>query len=164
MASNPANNPFPGDRHDHERCVSEALERAEALCEERGLRLTPQRRRVLELVWNSHRPVGAYDILESLGENGKRAAPPTVYRALDFLIEAGLVHRLDSLNAYVGCADPAHPHNGQFLICRECRLVAEMHDEEVEALVARKAGGAGFSAETQMLEIQGLCSSCRAGG
>ena len=134
---------------------------AEEICRERRLRLTRIRRRVLELVWNSHKPVGAYDILDVLGREGQRSAPPTVYRALDFLIEAGLVHRLDSLNAYVGCAHPHDAHTGQFLICRDCRSVAELDDAEIGALVDRKAADFGFSAVRQMLEIQGLCPDCQ---
>ena len=112
--------PFPAESHDHDTCVADALAQAEEVCRRRGLRLTETRRRVLEIVWNSHKPVGAYDILEELGRDGKRPAPPTVYRALDFLIEAWLVHRLDSLSAFIGCSDPSHAHTGQFLICSEC--------------------------------------------
>ena len=154
-------NPFPAPEHDHGDCVQQALVAAESVCRDRGLRLTRIRRRVLELVWNSHKPVGAYDILDALGKEGKRAAPPTVYRALDFLIEADLVHRLDSLNAFVGCAHPHHSHTGQFLICRDCRSVAELDDPEISAVVDRKAGELGFSAVRQMLEIQGLCPDCQ---
>ncbi|MDH4107025.1 MAG: transcriptional repressor [Gammaproteobacteria bacterium] len=152
---------LPNSRHDHRLCVSQALETAERLCRERGLRFTKLRRQVLQLVWDSHKPVGAYDILDSLQRDGKRAAPPTVYRALEFLIEADLVHRLDTLNAFVGCPDPLSSHRGQFLICRECRSVAELDDAEINSLVQRKAAGLGFTAIRQMLEIQGLCSSCR---
>lgn len=153
--------PFPAKRHDHNLCVSQALETAERLCRERGLRFTTIRRQVLQLVWDSHKPVGAYDILDSLRREGKRAAPPTVYRALEFLIEADLVHRLDTLNAFVGCADPSSSHRGQFLICRECRSVAELDDAEINSLVQQKAAGFGFTAVRQMLEIQGLCGGCR---
>lgn len=138
-----------------------ALEAADSLCKDRGLRLTRTRRRVLELVWSSHRPIGAYDILEALNEQGRRAAPPTVYRALEFLIDAHLVHRLDSLNAFVGCQDPSVAHEGQFLICRECRSVAEMDDREIVNVVESKASQRGFSAIRQVLEIEGLCSACR---
>lgn len=152
---------FPPEHHDHRHCVAEALANAERLCRERGLRLTARRRRVLELVWNSHRPVGAYDILEAMSDEGRRPAPPTVYRALDFLMDAGLVHRLDSLNAFVGCRDPEHPHAGQFLICRRCRSVAELDDAELQRVVNAKVAEAGFRAEAQMLEIQGVCSRCR---
>lgn len=161
MNESASQNPFPPSGHNHRDCVSQALETADRLCRERGLRFTPLRRRVLQLVWDSHKPIGAYDILDSLQQGGKRAAPPTVYRALDFLIEADLVHRLDSLNAFVGCPDPSSPHRGQFLICRECRTVAELDDADINALVSRKASDLGFSAVHQMLEIEGLCQGCR---
>lgn len=151
---------FSLEQHDHEGCIESAIATAEALCRDRGLRFTALRRRVLELVWESHRPIGAYDILDGLG-SGKSAAPPTVYRALDFLIEAGLVHRLDSLNAFIGCADPGRRHTGQFLICRECRTVTELGDGEIENLVEAKARAHGFTAVRQILEIEGLCNSCR---
>lgn len=153
-------NLFPAPEHNHHDCVEHALETAGLICRERGLRLTPIRRRVLQLVWNSHTPVGAYDILDALSRDGKRSAPPTVYRALDFLIEADLVHRLDSLNAYVGCADPRSSHAGQFLICRECRSVAELDDTEISDLIDKKVARLGFTAVRQMLEIQGLCPEC----
>lgn len=149
------------DAHDHDRCVSRAVEIAEQVCRRKNLRFTAQRRRVLELVWNSHQPVGAYEILDQLKSDGHKAAPPTVYRALEFLIEADLVHRLDSLNAFVGCPDPRDPHAGQFLICRNCRSVAELDDGEISDVVERKAAGYGFTAIHQSLEIQGLCQDCR---
>jgi len=154
-------NPIPPSGHNHNICVSQALATAEKLCRERGLRFTALRRQVLCLVWDSHKPVGAYDILDRLKQDGKKAAPPTVYRALDFLIEADLVHRLDSLNAFVGCPDPSSSHRGQFLICRGCRTVAELDDARIDTLVQETAADLGFSAEQQMLEIQGLCSACR---
>lgn len=140
--------------------MERALQNAERLCRERGLRFTAHRRKVLELVWSSHKPVGAYDILDSLRQGGQRAAPPTVYRALEFLIEADLVHRLDSLNAFIGCPDPGSPHNAQFLICRSCHSVAELGDREISELVAGKTSAQGFTATHQTLEIQGFCQSC----
>ncbi len=160
MENTPSQPLFPAPKHNHEHCVATAIGVAENLCRDKGLRFTRLRRRVLELVWNSHRPVGAYDILSQLSKEGKAAAPPTVYRALDFLIEAHLVHRLDSLNAYVGCADPSSAHDGQFLICRQCRSVAELDDTEIQSMVDRKAASLGFTAVHQVLEIQGLCESC----
>ena len=163
MTNASLSNRFPPAQHDHGYCVSTAVEKAESLCRSRGLRFTRIRRRVLELVWNSHKPVGAYDILDSINSEGKKAAPPTVYRALDFLIEASLVHRLDSINAYVGCPDPGSSHSGQFLICRECRSVAELDDTDINRLVEQKVSDLGFSAIHQMLEIQGLCQDCRVG-
>lgn len=150
----------PPAGHDHDSCVSDAIATAERLCRERGLRFTALRRRVLTLVWDSHKPIGAYDILDKLGGEGKAAAPPTVYRALDFLIEAGLVHRLDSLNAFIGCPDPARSHAGQFLICRGCRTVVELDDPDIDDVVAKKAERLGFTETHQMLEVQGLCARC----
>ena len=152
---------IPEAGHDHDGCVAIAIRSAERLCRDRGLRFTDLRRRVLTLVWESHRPVGAYDILEKLGETGRRAAPPTVYRALEFLIDAGLVHRLDSLNAFVGCPDPARSHSGQFVICRECRTVVELDDAEIGEVVAGKARALGFTGVDQRLEVHGLCPACR---
>lgn len=146
--------------HDHKRCVASALARAEVICRERGLRLTPLRRQVLQLVWASHKPVGAYAILDSLKASGRPAAPPTVYRALEFLMTAGLVHRLDSLNAYVGCPDPAHAHNGQFLICRNCHDVIELSAGAINDRIEAVAAAAGFVAERQMLEVRGICAHC----
>ena len=99
---------FLSDEHDHRRCVANALDDAEAVCAERGARLTPVRRRVLEIIWQSHRPLGAYAILEVLSGEGHSPAPPTVYRALEFLLTHGLVHRLSSLNAFIGCS-PSRP-------------------------------------------------------
>jgi len=125
------------------------------------VRLTDIRLRVLELVWRSHQPAGAYDVLKELTKERSSAVPPTVYRALDFLIEADLVHRLDSINAFVGCPVPGSSHTGQFLICRECRSVAELDDADINLLVEQKALDLGFSAIHQMLEIQGLCQDCR---
>jgi Fur family zinc uptake transcriptional regulator len=151
----------PAAGHDHDDCVTRAMAAAERVCRERGLRFTSLRRRVLGLVWESHRPAGAYEILERLGEEGRPAAPPTVYRALEFLIDAGLVHRLDSLNAYIGCPDPSSSHTGQFLICRQCRSVLELDDPDIEEILRSKARLLGFTAVHQMLEIQGLCGDCR---
>ncbi|RMD92342.1 MAG: transcriptional repressor, partial [Alphaproteobacteria bacterium] len=87
--------------HDHRACAAAALARAEARCRESGLRLTPLRRRVLEILLESHRPLGAYDILARLRADGRPAQPPVAYRALDFLVAHGLAHRLHSLNAFL---------------------------------------------------------------
>ena len=152
---------FPAQPHDHAACVDDALETAEALCAERGARLTPLRRQVLELVWSSHRPIGAYDILDRMDTGARRAAPPTVYRALDFLIEQGLVHRIESMNAYVGCNHPGRSHSGQFLICRECGEVAELDDKQLRTLLREKAAGLGFELQSQTVELVGFCANCR---
>jgi len=156
--SNPA---FHRDGHDHESCVETALDRAAQLCGERGARLTDMRREVLELIWRGHEPIGAYDLLDALRAKHPGAAPPTVYRALDFLIGQGLVHRIESLNAYVGCNRPERSHAGQFLICETCGATAELDDPGIEAAVQRRAEALGFAVGRQTIEARGLCPKCR---
>lgn len=153
---------FGTSRHDHRRCVAEALDKAAALCASRGARLTELRRQVLELVWRSHEPVGAYAVLEQLQRDRGGAAPPTVYRALDFLLAQGLIHRLESLNAFIGCPIPERRHNSQFLICTECGGVAEIDDARIDAAIARSAERQGFSVEHLTVELQGRCPACNA--
>ncbi|WP_116817752.1 Fur family transcriptional regulator [Pseudomonas syringae] len=157
------NTPLASRPHDHSRCVHSALAEADALCAKQGLRLTTLRRRVLELVWQSHKPLGAYDILAVLSdEDGRRAAPPTVYRALDFLLENGLVHRIASLNAFTGCNHPTHAHQGQFLICRLCHAAIELQHPAISNAVVDAAAGVGFAVEGQTVEIVGVCAGCKA--
>jgi len=151
---------FRSPAHDHRRCVSDALARAETVCAARRARLTTSRRHVLELVWQAHQPVLAYDLLEQLRAQQPRAAPPTVYRALEFLQGLGLVHRIESLNAYVGCADPSRPHSGQFLICQRCRAVAELDDTAIAAAIEARARTAGFRCDSQTVEVRGHCARC----
>ncbi|MFN4088680.1 MAG: Fur family transcriptional regulator [Alphaproteobacteria bacterium] len=150
-----------GDGHDHRVCVEDALAVAGRVCAERGAQLTALRRRVLELIWASHRSVKAYDLLHQLGTAEKPAKPPTVYRALDFLIEQGLVHKVESLNAYVGCPHPTAPHEGQFLICVACGRVDEMPDPALPAAIQRAALAAGYAVEGQTVEVRGRCAQCR---
>lgn len=151
----------PRTSHDHTRCIDDALDAAAEICARRGARLTPLRRRVLELVWAGHRAVKAYDLLARLGAG---AMPPTIYRALDFLVAQGLVHRLESLNAYVGCPRPRADHDSQFLICEGCGIVDEIDAPELAAEVCRRAGAAGFEPSRQTLEVHGLCGQCRGPG
>jgi Fur family zinc uptake transcriptional regulator len=153
--------PFRTPSHDHESCVGGALDRAAQLCAARGARLTELRREVLRLVWQGHEPVGAYPILEALRQSHAGAAPPTVYRALDFLSEHGLIHRIESLNAYVGCSQPERPHVSQFLICAGCGTAAEIDDPAIAASVLRRAGELGFAVEQQTIELRGRCPGCR---
>ena len=154
--------PLASRPHDHSHCVSHALAEAESICTRQGLRLTTLRKRVLELVWASHKPLGAYDILGVLSdEDGRRAAPPTVYRALDFLLENGLVHRIASLNAFVGCNHPEHAHQGQFLICRECHAAIELEQKSISDAIIKSSADVGFRVEGQTVEVVGLCSGCQ---
>ncbi len=145
------------------------LNRAEQVCEQRGANLTELRRHVLGLILDAASPTGAYDLLDRLRQTRRGAAPPTVYRALDFLLEQGLVHRVERLSAFVGCvagctvdADgESHTHAAQFLICRTCGRVVEMQDHDVSAVLARAAKDAGFSISNATIEAEGLCSTCR---
>ena len=154
--------PFGKARHNHSGCQAAALSTAERLCALRGARLTPLRRQVLELVWRSHDPVGAYAILDALKRERRRAAPPTVYRALEFLTEQGLVHRIESLNAYLGCADPEHGHATQFFICTRCGAATELHDRRVQGAIGENARGLGFQVRNVVVEAIGLCPACAA--
>jgi Fur family transcriptional regulator, zinc uptake regulator len=152
---------FPRSGHDHARCVDTALAAGKALCERQGQRLTPLRRQVLKLVWSSHQPIGAYAILDRLRRRGRPAAPPTAYRALEFLLERGLIHRIESLNAFVGCAHPGDAHPVQFLICTTCGMAAEVDDPRVAEAIGRSAEECGFALKRRVIELSGLCTSCR---
>ena len=151
---------FISGDHDHQSCISNAMANAERVCQQRGQRFTAIRRRVFELVWQQHKPIGAYEVLEKLQQDG-RAAPPTVYRALDFLLELGLVHRIASLNAYVGCVHPEYPHDGQFLICTSCRSYAELDVASIRAAIDKSARDSGFEIHQHTVEIMGLCPRCQ---
>jgi Fur family transcriptional regulator, zinc uptake regulator len=155
-----AADPFAQEPHDHHRCVRVAVDQALALCAARGARLTDTRRQVLELVWRSHAPIGAYQILDELAATRARVAPPTVYRALEFLSREGLVHRIDSLNAYVGCPSPTLPHEAYFFICRGCGEAAEFHDRELAASLAACVQRARFRVDAATVELSGLCGRC----
>lgn len=166
----PADEVFASPQHDHDDCVRTALAAAEEVCRAKGVRLTPIRRRVLEIVWDSHKPIGAYAILEALqrdrqhaaGESSTAVAPPTVYRALDFLREHNLVHRVESLNAYLGCAHPGDRHAAQFLICLDCGTAAEVDSARLRGAVQAAAGDAGFAMAEAAVEISGHCPDCQA--
>lgn len=152
---------FSQGRHKHSACIAEALGAAEIACKKEGHRLTPIRKRVLELVWVSHEPVKAYDILDRIRNEKKGAAPPTVYRALDFLQELGFVHKIESLNAYFGCGAPGHEGSGQLLICQDCGEVAELDDTQIYELIEAKSSRLGFEIAKQIIEVEGLCSGCQ---
>ena len=148
--------------HDHQRCIASALTQAESLCRENNARLTPIRRKVLTTIWQSHQPLGAYAIAEQMNEGAeRRILPPTVYRAIEFLYDLGLIHRIDSLNAYIGCAFPGTEHSDLFLICRQCGSVAECCAEVIDNAIANTAKRARFQTESQSLEVIGLCSGCQ---
>ncbi len=148
--------------HDHSHCIHDALATAERLCSESGARLTPLRRRVLELVWDSHRPLGAYELLNQLTAEGHKPAPPTIYRALEFLLEQKLIHRIASRNAFVGCSHPGAAHGGYFLLCDACGNAEEIADTRGLASAVDKAAlAAAFQIHSQTLELTGLCRYCQ---
>ena len=141
--------------------VRRVVHLAERLCCERGVRLTHQRRRVLELICLADRPQGAYDILAAIQRQQPRAAPPTVYRALDFLLGQGFIHKLETLHAFVGCNHPDHPHASQFLICDECGEVTELEDDAITDSLVEAAEASGFKPTRRIVELTGTCAGCR---
>src|SRR5579862_42234 len=153
---------FPAPDHDHERCASTAIAYAETQCAARAQRLTPIRRQVLEALLASHNPLGAYEIIERLAKRNARLAPITIYRALDFLRQNGLVHRIESRNAFVACG---HNHDGDalvvFLICERCGAVGEGSGAAVAEALKASSRAAGFSPKSPLIEILGICSHCR---
>ena len=143
-----------------DKTLSQLLERAESLCRERGVRLTEQRKTVLRLLSMSDKPLSAYELLDRMRGVFKNPAPPTVYRALDFLLEQGLVHKLESLHAYVGCAHPEHPHASQFLICDDCGEVAEVEDPGMDKSLNALRKTFGFRTKRPVMELLGTCAQC----
>jgi Fur family zinc uptake transcriptional regulator len=154
---------FPAPDHDHARCAATALAHAEARCAAGGQRLTPLRRQVLEALLASHRPLGAYEIIERMGlKETPRPAPISVYRALDFLRENGLVHRIESRNAFVACV---HKHADNdlvvFLICERCGAVGEAPGGAAADAINASSRAAGFLPKSPLIEIAGICAHCR---
>jgi Fur family transcriptional regulator, zinc uptake regulator len=155
---------FPAPDHDHARCSADAVAHAETLCAERGERLTPMRRQVLEILAASHKPLGAYEIMDQAARTGPRPAPITVYRALDFLRENGLVHRIESRNAFMACG---RNHGSDaliaFLICERCGAVGEAPAAAIAQPLSAAARSAGFTPTLSVIEITGTCANCRKG-
>ena len=155
--------PLACSHHDHGHCISDALEAARQLCLSRGVRLTDLRLQVLELIWQNHKPLGAYTLMEMLAKaNTRRVAPPTVYRALDFLLEQGLIHRINVLNAFIGCPSPTQKHQSHFLICQNCSVAVELDSPSLNQKLVDCATEAGFSLTSHSVEINGLCALCQA--
>ncbi|PZR00753.1 MAG: Fur family transcriptional regulator [Cereibacter sphaeroides] len=147
--------------HDHSDCCGNVLARADALADASGARLTPVRRRVLEILLEEHRALGAYDVLQRLAGEGFGNQPPVAYRALDFLVEQGFVHRIQRLNAFAACMHPGEAHAPAFLICRKCNVVAETQAAPVRAALDQAASAVGFVIERSNIEALGLCPACR---
>ena len=151
-------------KHDHRRCQRQLLSADRRVCETRKLRLTSRRRQVLEILLASHQPLGAYDILAELNRAAsvERIAPPIVYRALEFLLAEGFIHRIESRNAYISCVHPGHQCAAQFLICRDCEQVAELENGDTGLLA--QANNLGFTVDHSVVEITGVCAECQKHG
>ena len=153
---------FHAPGHDHDHCSNVALASAEQICAQRGTRLTPIRRKVLEALVASHKPLGAYDLIERLGKRAAKPAPITVYRALDFLRDNGLVHRIESRNAFIACAHSHENHDPVvFLICEKCGAVGEAAAAAVADTIRTASRAAGFTPKTPVIEISGVCGHCK---
>ena len=147
--------------HDHAHCAHDALSRAEAVTQASGARMTPVRRRVLEILLEQHKALGAYDVLARLATEGFGNQPPVAYRALEFLVEQGLAHRIQRLNAFAACVHPGEAHAPAFLICRQCQTVAEAEARPARAALEAEAARSGFVIERSTIEALGLCPACR---
>lgn len=154
--------PILSPQHNHNQCITDALAEAKRICQQKGARMTALREQVLRLIWHSHQPLGAYRIMEMLAEKSTRqVAPPTVYRALEFLLEQGLIHRINSLNAFIGCSHPDSQHANNFLICTHCGIAMEFSHPDLEKSIKEASSATGFSACSQSIEISGICHSCQ---
>jgi Fur family zinc uptake transcriptional regulator len=154
--------PLAFEPHDHAPCAHDNLARAEAAVADAGGRLTPVRRKALEILLSEHRAFGAYEVLDRLAEGGFARQPPVAYRALEFLVEHGLAHRIRRLNAFAACMHPGQAHAPVFLICDTCHAVAEAPAAPVRAALDAVAADAGFAVARASLEAAGLCPACRA--
>ena len=153
---------FHPPNHDHDRCTADALTHAETLCAARAQRLTPIRRQVLAALLESHKPLGAYEIIDRAAVGGARPAPITIYRALDFLRENGLVHRIESRNAFIACVNNhASGDLVVFLLCERCGEVGEASSAAMADQLKTAARAAGFTPKTPVIEITGICAHCR---
>ena len=156
------NPPLAYRHHNHQHCIDEAIQQAKNLCLQRGVQLTALREQVLRLIWTSHKPLGAYTLMEMLAEwQTRRVAPPTVYRALAFLEDQHFIHKIHSLNAFIGCPDPDNQHQGHFLICDKCGVAVECDAPSLDQALKDAAQNAGFQAQRQTVEIQGCCPACQ---
>ena len=147
--------------HRHVHDADAFVHEVERACAERELRLTPIRASVLRLVADAGRPIKAYDLLDRMRATHEGAAPPTVYRALDFLLEHGFIHKLESINAFVGCHHPGSAqHAVPFLICDRCHAATELEDEVIVRALDERARALGFTPQAQTLEVHGVCAEC----
>ncbi len=148
----------------HQNCnhndVNESLQKAEEICQEKGLRFTEIRKKIFRLILENKAPIKAYEILDVLKKKDKSVKPPTVYRALDFLLESGIAHRLASLNSYVGCSHPQKHKQCYFLICSNCHKAVECCNSKLLKAIDATTQEVNFVVETVSLEVVGKCQEC----
>lgn len=158
-----AHHPEPGHNHaGHSHSQEAALTLAEEYCRDRGEKLTPIRRKVLELLLNSGRATKAYSLLDDMRQSHPGSAPPTVYRALDFLLSAGLVHRIESINAFTVCHDLTQCQHGILVVCQQCGSVTELHQPKLRQALVAQIEDAGYRLASDEIELKGLCAACQA--
>ncbi|MEM6406784.1 MAG: transcriptional repressor [Pseudomonadota bacterium] len=151
---------FGFQEHEHATCIQNSIAMAEAHCAEAGLNFTPVRRKVLELLLQEHRALGAYAILDMLREAGFGSQPPVAYRALDFLTRHGFAHKVERLNAFVACTHPGRSHSPAFMICRLCDAVSEARFGPDMGAMDDMARLVGFQIEKTVFEAEGVCPDC----
>lgn len=150
------------ESHDHETCIAGGIDTAARLCDERKVRFTAVRRRVMEILLHQHKAMGAYEVLDVLRAEGMGSQPPVAYRALDFLVAQGFAHRIERLNAFIACSHLSGAHAPLFLICRTCDRVVEAETDPMAGEIGRVAADAGFRIERTVREATGLCPACAA--
>lgn len=147
--------------HNHQSCINNAISKAEMICSDHNAQLTPLRKKVFELVWqNGHNAVKAYDLLDKLKDKEPSAKPNTIYRALDFLMENKLIHKIESQNSFIGCNHPSRQHKCAFLICEKCMKVEECCGDDIIQSIASSIDSKGFTINNITLEISGFCDDC----
>ncbi len=145
----------------HDSCFASAIAHAQRICADQNARLTPIRQRVLEIIWQNHKAHKAYDILEAIAQEGQYSAkPPTVYRALGFLLDMSLIHKVESLNAYVGCLNPDHNDDHCFLICDQCDRVFDIVSDTTQNTIHGVCSEHNFTPKHKNIEIIGQCADC----
>ncbi|GLQ32951.1 Fur family transcriptional regulator [Litoribrevibacter albus] len=147
--------------HNHQQCQSSAVSQARELCDKEGVRFTKLREQVFSLIWQSHKPITAYQLLDLIKDGDFSATPPTVYRTLDFLLEQGLIHRINSLNAFIGCCQPGEHHTGTFIICEQCEQAEEVDNDEIVRVIKDVSDHHKFRMKRYVTEIYGLCPQCQ---
>jgi Fur family zinc uptake transcriptional regulator len=137
------------------------IQKIEGICADRGVRLTSQRKRVFELICSNNKASSAYELLEALKMSEPQAKPPTVYRALDFLMDQGFIHRVESTNSFISCCScNAHTHFSHLLICDKCSDVIELQSESLVASLEQNAETHAFQVTNHVIESHGICQSC----